>query len=174
MTTSISSVRRSAATLTLSRYLFAVTRLLPIESRCGCSGAGQTPRNATQKALLQAWRALPTFRAQGAFSTWLYRIVANRCLTMLASRRLVEPLAETETDRGPSPAEIAEAEERLEALTVAITRLTPEQRAPLVLREFEGLSYAEIGEVLDLTLEAVKGRLHRARLELVEAVRPWR
>jgi RNA polymerase sigma-70 factor (ECF subfamily) len=93
---------------------------------------------------------------------------------MLASRRLVEPLAETETDRGPSPAEIAEAEERLEALTVAITRLTPEQRAPLVLREFEGLSYAEIGEVLDLTLEAVKGRLHRARLELVEAVRPWR
>jgi RNA polymerase sigma-70 factor, ECF subfamily len=61
----------------------------------------------------------------------------------------------------------------VEDLKRAIVRLTPEQRAPLVLRELEGCSYEEIAEALELSIPAVKSRLHRARLELLAAMREW-
>jgi RNA polymerase sigma-70 factor, ECF subfamily len=66
-----------------------------------------------------------------------------------------------------------EAASELEALAEAIAGLSPEQRAPLVLRTFEGCSYEEIAGVLGISVAAVRGRLHRARLELLEAMRPW-
>jgi len=130
---------------------------------------------AVQDAFVAAWRALPGFRGQSRFSTWMHRITVNRCLTVIAGRRpLAAPLSGAEADPGHGPLEAAAAREGTRAVTAAIECLTPEQRAPFVLRELEGLSYDEIGEVLDLSPAAVKGRLHRARLELVEAVRPWR
>ena len=70
-------------------------------------------------------------------------------------------------------ARIAEGRWQLEDLARAIVRLTPEQRGPLVLRELQGCTYEEIAETLDLSISAVKSRLHRARLELVAAMRPW-
>ena len=105
--------------------------------------------DATQDAFVQAWRNLARFRADAAFSTWMYRIVTNRCLNMLRARRRTEPRAR------------------------AIGRLTPEQRAPLVRRELQGCSYEQIAEALDLSISAVKSRLHRARLELLAAMRQW-
>lgn len=130
---------------------------------------------AVQDAFLRAWRGLPGFSARSRFSTWLYRITVNCCLTALESRRPpAGELSGAEAAPGPGPAEAAQAREGVQELTAAIGRLTAQQRAPLVLRELEGLSYEEIGEVLQLTPAAVKGRLHRARVELVEAVRPWR
>lgn len=130
---------------------------------------------AVQDAFVAAWRALPGFRARSRFSTWMHRITVNRCLTAIAARRAAPaPLSGAEADPGHGPLEAAAAREGTRAVTAAILRLNPDQRAPLILRELEGLSYDEIGEVLDLTPAAVKGRLHRARLELVEAVRPWR
>ena len=72
-------------------------------------------------------------------------------------------------DQTRRPNHVTEARRQLEALGRGITRLTPEQRAPFVLRELEGLSYEEIAEVLGTTVPAVKGRLHRARLALLEA-----
>ncbi len=137
-------------------------------------GNPQDAEDAAQDALIQAWRALPSFRGASAFSSWLYRIVTNRCLTLLAGRRAVVPLEDDRPDSRPGPEATVEAEEGFEELKTAIMALTPEQRAPLVLREFEGLSYEEIGEVLDLSAGAVKGRLHRGRRELVEEMRAWR
>lgn len=129
---------------------------------------------AVQDAFVRAWRALPTFGERSRFSTWLYRITVNCCLTALQSRREDGALTGAEPAPGPGPVERAQAREGVQTLTAAIGELTPQQRAPLVLRELEGLSYEEIGEVLELSPAAVKGRLHRARLELVEAMRPWR
>lgn len=136
-------------------------------------GRPSEAEDAAQDALIQAWRALPAFRGDSAFSTWLYRIVTNRCLTLLASRRPTAPLDETRLDPRPGPMETLESREHLHVVKMAIMQLTLEQRVPLVLREFEGLSYEEIGEVLDLSPGAVKGRLHRVRLQLVEVMRPW-
>lgn len=129
-------------------------------------------QDAAQEAFIQAWRALPSFRAESAFSTWLHRIAANCCLAALARPGVdTDPLSGTELDPWPGPEALALERDRFRGLKVAIAQLTPEQRAPLVLREFEGLAYEEIGEILGLSPGAVKGRLHRARLELLKGVR---
>jgi RNA polymerase sigma-70 factor, ECF subfamily len=129
--------------------------------------------DATQDAFVQAWRNLDRFRADAAFSTWMYRIVTNRCLNMLRARRRTEPLPEDREAPASRPDRIAEGRWQVEQLQRAIGRLTPEQRAPLVLRELQGCSYEEIAEVLGLSISAVKSRLHRARLELLAAMRQW-
>jgi RNA polymerase sigma-70 factor (ECF subfamily) len=130
--------------------------------------------DATQDAFVQAWRNLAGFRADAAFSTWMYRIVTNRCLNLLRARRRTEPLSERHEASTARPDRIAEARWQVEDLKRAIDRLTPEQRAPLILRELEGCSYEQIAEALDLSIPAVKSRLHRARLELLAAMREWR
>lgn len=129
--------------------------------------------DAAQDAFLQCWSALPRFRAESSFSTWLVQIVTNRCLNMLRSRRAVA-FAVPNVERPERSTEVVETRAELEALERALVGLTPEQRAPLVLHEVEGLSYEEIAYVLEVTVPAVKGRIHRARLELVAAMRQWR
>jgi RNA polymerase sigma-70 factor, ECF subfamily len=130
--------------------------------------------DATQDAFVQAWRNLGGFRADAAFSTWMYRIVTNRCLNMLRARRRTEELPDDREAPASRPDRIAEARWQVEDLKLAILRLTPEQRAPLVLRELQGCTYEEIAEALDLSIPAVKSRLHRARLELLTAMGSWR
>ncbi len=130
--------------------------------------------DAAQDAFLQSWRALPGFRAESSFSTWIVQIVTRRCLNVLRTRRPVASLETEPQARDPSLAELVETRAELEALKRTLARLTPEQRAALVLRELEGLSYEEIAEVLEISVPAVKGRIHRARLELVSGMRQWR
>jgi RNA polymerase sigma-70 factor, ECF subfamily len=129
--------------------------------------------DATQDAFVQAWRNLAGFRADAAFSTWMYRIVTNRCLNMLRARRRTEPLPADREAPASRPDRIAEARWQLDDLKRAIERLTPGQRAPLILRELQGCSYEEIAEILELSIPAVKSRLHRARLELLAVMRQW-
>lgn len=133
-------------------------------------GSGADAEDATQDAFVQAWQKLAGFRGESAFATWLYRVVINRCLNVRASYRPFEPLAESLPDAGGDPAEVAERRARWRAVSEAIRALPGEQRAALVLREFEGLSYAEIAQVLGITVAAVKGRVHRARLGVVDEV----
>lgn len=123
--------------------------------------------DATQDALVQAWQALPLFRGESSAATWLYRVATNRCLNLLQRRKQSEPLSDSHQAPGSEPAEIVETVDALDALKRSLMRLTPEQRAPLVLREFEGLTYDEIAAVLEVSLPAVKSRIRRARLELV-------
>jgi len=133
-------------------------------------GAEADAEDAAQEAFLQAWRSLGRFRGEGAFGTWMFRIVTNRCLTMLAARRPVEALRDEHVALGSDPADVAERRERLNTVRNGILALAPEQRAALVLREFHGLAYEEVAEVLGVSLAAVKGRIHRARLGLVEGI----
>lgn len=126
----------------------------------------------TQDVFVRAWRALPRFRGDSLFSTWLYRVVVNQCLSSERRRRADAILAER-ADTAPGPSQHAEGRAQLEDLYRALRALTAEQRAVVVLREFEGLSYDEIAVVLDITVPAVKSRLHRARLEVATALRAW-
>ncbi len=137
-------------------------------------GSKVDAEDAAQEALVQAWRGLATFRGESAFSTWLYRIVTNRCLNVRAARGPLEPLPEVLVDRGSDTLDALERSERLHALVRGVLELSAGQRAALVLREFEGLSYEEIAQVLGVTVPAVKGRIHRARLALLEASSRWR
>lgn len=126
--------------------------------------------DAAQEALLKAWRSIGRFRQGSRFGTWLYRIVTNHCLNVIAARR--EPTApwDDERDGDPSldPAAVLQQRERMDQLTDAIAALPAEQRAALVLREFEGFTYEQVGEILQITLPAVKGRIHRARLSIAQ------
>jgi RNA polymerase sigma-70 factor (ECF subfamily) len=136
-------------------------------------GSEADAEDATQETFVQAWRSLSRFRGDSEVSTWLYRIVTNRSLNMLAGRRHGEALDVEVPALGADPAEIAAARERFAAVARAIMALPPKQRAALVLRDFEGLSYERVAEVMEVSLAAVKGRIHRARLAVMKEVAGW-
>lgn len=132
--------------------------------------------DALQEALLDAWRRIGRFRGESAFSTWMYRIVTNRCLGMLRKRRPV-PVEEVATTPAPaqdSPERAAERDAGMAALHSALAGLPHDLRVCWVLREIEGQGYAEIAEITGATEDAVRGRIHRARTRLAEAMRSWR
>ena len=92
-------------------------------------GSRADAQDAVQETFVRAWRALPRFRHDSVISTWLYRIVTRRALDKIASRRSTGTLDEVELEAGPDPAQAAEHQERLRAVTRAIANLPPEQRA---------------------------------------------
>lgn len=129
--------------------------------------------DVVQETWLAAWRHLPGFRGDAALSTWLYRLTTNQALNARRRPPPSMPLAETAAVCG-SAEEGAQQSGRQAAVRAAVLRLPPTQRAPLVLREFEGLRYDEIAAMLEISVPAVKSRLHRARLELATMLREWR
>ena len=138
-------------------------------------GSTADAEDAAQEALVKAWRSIAGFRQGSAFGTWLYRIVTNHCLNVISSRRpTVEWNDERVADPDLDPAVRAQRRAELGELIASIAALPAEQRAALVLRELEGLSYEEVGEVLQISLAAVKGRIHRARLAIADDLGDWR
>lgn len=128
---------------------------------------------AAQEAFLAAWRGLPAFRGESAFSTWLYRLANNACIDLLRrSRRtradvsLDDEAAPEPTDEHASPQRELERREQREAVQRGLAALSDEHRTVLVLRELEQLSYAEIAEVTGLEAGTVKSRISRARMQL--------
>jgi RNA polymerase sigma-70 factor, ECF subfamily len=136
-------------------------------------GSRADAQDAVQDTFVRAWRSLPRFRHDSAISTWLYRIVTRRALDKIASRRSTGRLDEVEIEAGPDPAQTAEHQERFRAVRRAIADLPPEQRAALVLREFEGLSYQEVAQVVGASVPAIKTRIHRARLTIIQQTSSW-
>ena len=136
-------------------------------------GSRADAQDAAQETFVRAWRALPRFRHDSAISTWLYRIVTRRALDKIASRRTTGTLDELDLEAGPDPAQAAEHQEQLRAVRQAIAKLPPEQRAAIVLREFEGLSYQEVAQVLGASVPAIKTRIHRARLTIIQQTTSW-
>jgi RNA polymerase sigma-70 factor (ECF subfamily) len=133
--------------------------------------------DVTQDAFVRAFHRLPRFRAEGHFRAWLLQIVHNTALNARA-RRPPEPVetfatvVESESGQGPrTPAERLEGRERRDRLESKLRLLAPAHRAVLVLRDVEGLSYDEIAEATETPLGSVKGRLHRARRELIRMLR---
>lgn len=150
------------------RYEGAVSRIA-----LGMLGSTADADDAAQETFIKAWRSLPGFRGDSAFETWLYRIATNCCLTALASRRPVEQISDRHGARSIDPADVVEQTQRFEAVSAAILTLPGGQRAAVVLRELQGLSYREVADTLGISLAAVKGRIHRARLTIVREMGVW-
>jgi RNA polymerase sigma-70 factor (ECF subfamily) len=134
-----------------------------------------------QDVFLTVYTKLFTFKGEAAFATWLYRIAVNAAYMKLRARkRHVEVSLEGSlptlmdddrlrpdvVDWSQIPEEVVLRDEATQHLQNAIAQLPPDYRLAFVLREMEGLSHQEIGDVLDLGVPAVKSRLHRARLFL--------
>ncbi|MDO8756662.1 MAG: sigma-70 family RNA polymerase sigma factor [Elusimicrobiota bacterium] len=135
-----------------------------------------------QDSLVKALKGLPSFRGGNA-GVWTYRITVNAWKNFLRakdSRRTdrffsadgdgVESEPQDAASPEPGPEAFAAAGDEKARIEKALTVLTPEERAVLVLRELDGLSYAEVAEALDLPLGTVKSRLVRARTVLADAL----
>lgn len=133
----------------------------------------------TQETFVRAWRSLGRFKGESQFFTWLYRIGVNearrrgeqtRRRGARAARSLdAEPALEL-ADSSLAPHRRAEQADLRRALERAVRELAPEYRAPLILRDVEGLSTTQAAAVMELGEAAFKSRLHRARLAVRKAV----
>jgi RNA polymerase sigma-70 factor (ECF subfamily) len=129
----------------------------------------------TQDAFIKAYRALPRFRGDSAFYTWIYRIAVNTAKNYLAAQRrrpmdieldLQDPeqydlhakLKETDT-----PEAVAISDEVQEILERAIAALPEDLRTAIILRELDGMSYEEIAQTMDCPVGTVRSRIFRAR-----------
>lgn len=142
------------------------------------TGNAEDAADLTQEVFLSAWRSLGSFQSQAAFSTWLYRLTSNACIDFLRKEKRRSALSlttEGEEEEGRelevadqrfSPERELEKKEARRAVREGLAALSPEHRQVLVLREMEGLSYQEIGQLLDLEEGTVKSRIARARLAL--------
>lgn len=141
----------------------------------------QDADDVSQDALIHAFHRLGQYRGDSPFESWLLRIVHNTALDALRKRRPVpvgpggmeeEPRPpEGEGGHGRSPVSDLEHRERRDRLVTKLGELRAEHCTVLVLRDLEGLSYQEIAEVTDSPIGSVRGRLHRARNEMVEIMR---
>ncbi|MGW1586399.1 RNA polymerase sigma factor [Streptomyces sp. NPDC002386] len=141
-------------------------------------GTPAEAEDAVQDAFLSAWRRLPEFQGRASFGTWMYRIVTNRCLNLLRSRRPVAPLEAAgqlaAAEHTTSPERLAESRDAVRELREALDLLSAEQRTCWVLRELDGRSYEFIADAVGLSQEAVRARVFRARRCLTRALGAWR
>ena len=133
---------------------------------------------ALQDAFLSAYRGLKSFKVESTFSTWLYRIATNASLMKYRKRREGHVSLEQSqnTDEGAETLQIPDwstqplkellDSETREVMDEGIQRLPEELRTVFILRDIEDLSNAQVAQILDLTVAAVKSRLHRARIAL--------
>jgi RNA polymerase sigma-70 factor (ECF subfamily) len=130
--------------------------------------------DVTQEAFFRAWRQMGSFRG-GSLRSWLARIAVNAAIDLQRARkrRPVQPYPELEDETWQPPTgEDADPEatvtraERIHVLSEALGRITPDQRAAIVLFDVEGFDYGEIAQMTGVSLGTVKSRIHRGRLAL--------
>lgn len=137
-------------------------------------GNSADAEDVTQDAFIQAWTALAGFAGRSAFSTWLYRITVNRCLSYQRQRRVTEPMPDDDpaaTAAGPEQTIVERYQ--ADAAIRAIAGLPPDLRAVFVLHQTGKLSYAEVAAILTVSEATVRGRLARARRVLLDELRAW-
>jgi RNA polymerase sigma-70 factor, ECF subfamily len=125
--------------------------------------------DCVQEGLIAAWRALPRFRGDARFSTWMYRIVVRKAYDAIDRRRRTpEPVEEL-----AAVAPEAQPEARMD-LIAALADLDPDFRVVAVACDILGMSMEDAGTMLELPTGTVKSRLHRAREQLAKTLEPDR
>ena len=141
-----------------------------------------------QETFIRAWRALPQFRGESAFYTWLYRIAVNTAKKALVELKR-DPLlfesglvstdeneepsrAENELSDGETPDAVLASKQVAATVNAAIDALSEDLRQAIVLREIEGLSYEEIADVMNCPIGTVRSRIFRAREAIAVKLRP--
>ena len=131
--------------------------------------------DVVQDAFLTAWHRLADLDDPARLRSWLLRIVSNKSIDRLRSRREHDDVdVARQAATTPAPDDVVEARLQLDAVWRAVDRLPLQQRRCWLLRETAGWSYAEIAEALDLTPSTVRGQLARARRFLLVEMEGWR
>lgn len=139
--------------------------------------------DVVQEAFIKAYRALAKFRGESAFYTWLYRIAVNTAKNYLVARNRRPPASDVDASEADyfegserlrdidSPESLLYRDELESAVDQAIKNLPEDLRTAVTLREFEGLSYEEIAEVMDCPVGTVRSRIFRAREAIDEKIK---
>lgn len=140
-------------------------------------------KDVAQEAFIKAFRALPKFRGDSAFYTWLYRIAINTAKNYLVARGRRPPATDVDVEDAEyyesasllkdiqSPENVLYGQELKLVVETAISDLPGDLRAAVTLREFEGLSYEDIADVMECPVGTVRSRIFRAREAIDKKVR---
>lgn len=139
----------------------------------------QEAYDAAQEVCLKIWRQLYTFEGNSKFTTWVYRIATNQCLDILRKHKRKDEVSIYQENKETGEVHVLEKIDTLasvdrhvermalqDIISLALNEIKTDYKEILVLRDMEGYSYEEIGEVLELNSGTVKSRLSRARLAL--------
>ena len=144
------------------------------------SDADEDAEDLTQEVFIQVFRNIRTFRGEATLGTWIYRVTANVCTSELRKRRpKFQSVEDAETSSVLPLANKANPEEQLvrkelvKRVEEAVSALPPGQRLVFVLATQMNMRYREIGEVVGSSEDAVKVRIHRARKQVRDAVKPY-
>ena len=141
-------------------------------------------QDVTQEAFIKAYRALPSFRGDSQFYTWMYRIAVNTTKNYLVSRGRKTPTRDIDLDDAEffadeakmkdieTPDSLIQRDELRQVVFDAIDALPEELRMAVTLRELDGLSYEEIAEVMDCPIGTVRSRIFRAREAIDKKMQP--
>lgn len=136
-------------------------------------GDAHLAEDAAQEAFIRAWQKLPSYRPRSPFRNWVYRIATNVALDTLRRERKTVDIDEIPlSTSGSGPEAVVEMNERAQMVQQAVLSLPSASRTVLVLREYEGLSYREIADSLDIPIGTVMSRLNYARKHLAEDLAP--
>ena len=170
---------RVAFDLLFSRYQHKILNLIGRYIR-----NPEEVEDVAQEAFIKAFRALPRFRGDSAFYTWLYRIAINTAKNHLVARSRRPPGQDVDIDdaqsmdgadqlrQGESPEAALARDELSNVIDGAISQLPEDLRSAVTLREFDGLSYEQIAEIMDCPVGTVRSRIFRAREAIDERIRP--
>jgi RNA polymerase sigma-70 factor (ECF subfamily) len=140
--------------------------------------------DVTQEAFIKAYRALPRFRGDSAFYTWLYRIAINTAKNYLVAQGRRPPATDVDADDAvyveggtrlsdrDTPEKLVQRDEIERVIYQTIDALPEELRTAITLREMEGLSYEEIAETMDCPIGTVRSRIFRAREAIETKLKP--
>jgi RNA polymerase sigma-70 factor (ECF subfamily) len=134
-------------------------------------GREEDARDIVQDTFLRAYRALPGFKGQAKFSSWLYRIALNLCRDWVRKQRRTPTVAVPEgvelsdlaSEQGPAESieDLVARREMSRAVALAMTQLPEEQRTAIILKEYHGLTFQEIADLQGCPLSTVKTRLYQ-------------
>ncbi len=170
---------RYAFDLLFSRYQHKILNLVSRYLR-----DPQDVEDVTQEAFIKAFRALPRFRGESAFYTWLYRIAINTAKNHLVARGRRPPGVDVDMEdaefmdgadalrESESPEAALERDELSAAIDLAISQLPDDLRSAVTLREFDGLSYEQIAHIMDCPVGTVRSRIFRARESIDAHIEP--
>ncbi|GBD38085.1 ECF RNA polymerase sigma factor SigE [bacterium HR37] len=142
----------------------------------------ETSEDLAQEVFLRVYRSVKRYKPDAKFSTWLYKIATNVCLTEIKSKgrennvsldEIYQSTGEVQDQSGHSAYDVVFRKQVKDLIFDALRSLPPRERMAIILCKYEELPYEEVAEIIGCTPGAVKAYVHRGRMKLIEKLKPY-
>ena len=142
----------------------------------------ETSEDLTQEIFMRVHRSVKNYRPEAKFSTWLYKIATNLCLTEVATRakkytssldEVQQNVGSMEDEKSVDQLHVRYRSEIKKMIFEAMNTLSEKERSAIMLCKYEQLSYDEVAQTLDCTVGAVKTYVYRGRMKLIDKLKPY-